>query len=355
MNDNDILKIYDKAKRKQWDECVKSFNNWDIYYTYDYAYSLMQHGDGDMYLIYFEYNSERCCYVVMQKDIARDSIFSDKIENGYYYDWETPYGYGGPLCDMELSSEFCILFKQELFNYCLKHNIVTQFVRFFPITNNYQVVKQMFDIRYMRDTIYIDTSDKDVIWENMDSKNRNMIRKAQKSEVKIERREIDDYEAFVDMYNETMKRNNADEYYFFDLNYFESLKQMRNNAFILYAILDDVIISGAIFMYNDSCMHYHLSGSRWEYRQYAASNLLLYEAALESNRMGISKFHLGGGLTQDDSLFGFKKQFNKNGRLPFWVGRTIFDEVAYDYLLNLRKENDVTFKKDNNFMIQYRK
>lgn len=315
----------------------------------------MQHGDGEMYLIYFEYNSECCCYVVMQKDISEDDRFCGKIDDGRYYDWETPYGYGGPLCDGELSFEAASLFKQELYEYCLKNKIVTQFARFFPISRNYQVARQLFEIRYMRDTIYIDTSDANAIFSNMDSKNRNMIRKAQKSGVKIERREIDDYEAFVDMYNETMKRNNADEYYFFDSDYFESLKQMRDNVFMLYAVLDDTIISGSIFMHSDNCMHYHLSGSKWEYRQYAASNLLLYEAALEANRIGISKFHLGGGLNPDDSLFGFKKQFNKNGRLPFWVGRTVFNKEAYDYLLRVRKENDPHFNINNNFMIQYRK
>ena len=78
---------------------MKSFEHWDIYYLYEYAYSFMLHGDGDIKLIYFEHLGERFCYVVMQKDIADSEKFAGIIEKKKYYDWETPYGYGGPLGD----------------------------------------------------------------------------------------------------------------------------------------------------------------------------------------------------------------------------------------------------------------
>jgi hypothetical protein len=64
---------------------------------------------------------------------------------------------------------------------------------------------------------------------------------------------------------------------------------------------------------------------------------------------------LGGGLSENDSLFGFKKQFNKNGRLPFYVGRTIFIRSVYDYLLGVRKQLDAEFDPNNDFLIQYRR
>ena len=101
-------------------------------------------------------------------------------------------------------------------------------------------------------------------------------------------------------------------------------------------------------------MHYHLSGSYNEYRQYSAGNLLLYEAACWGSESGIQYFHLGGGMKPNDSLFGFKKQFNKTGSIPFVVGRTIFEETSYHTLLNLRKQIDPEFDINNELMIQYR-
>ena len=60
-------------------------------------------------------------------------------------------------------------------------------------------------------------------------------------------------------------------------------------------------------------------------------------------------------MAPDDKLFGFKKQFNKNGRVPFVVGRTIFNKAGYDELLKRRKETDPLFDPENSYMIQYRR
>ena len=86
------------------------------------------------------------------------------------------------------------------------------------------------------------------------------------------------------------------------------------------------------------------------------SNLLLYEAALWCCNHGVHKLHLGGGVSlEEDGLFHFKKQFNKYGRIGFYVGRTIFDKAKYNFLCNQRHKEDSTFDVNNSFMIQYRR
>ena len=151
-----------------------------------------------------------------------------------------------------------------------------------------------------------------------------------------------------------MQKDSADEYYFFKENYFKAQLELKDNACIFYAMLDGKPIAASIMYYNDKYIHYHLSGTRTEYRKYAPSNLFLYEAAHWASERGIVQFHLGGGITQDDKLFEFKKQFNKKGRLPFFIGRTIFDEEKYQTLISIRREADSTFNIDNDRMIQYR-
>ena len=47
--------------------------------------------------------------------------------------------------------------------------------------------------------------------------------------------------------------------------------------------------------------------------------------------------------------------FNKNGRIAFTVGRTVFDQEAYEELLKVRKKIDPDFDIKNKFMIQYRR
>ena len=351
-----MLKLYDKSEKDAWNKIVKSFQNWDIYYLYEYAYSFMLHGDGDMYLIYFTDGEERMVYVVMQKDISSSNTFTGLLEPHVYYDWETPYGYGGPLIDDKLSVEAQQLFEKELKEYCQEHRIVSQFLRFHPLLKNFEVLPELIDTRYLRDTIFMDTEvDAAGIMMNMDSKNRNMVRKAIKNGVTIVKRDITDIDEFVQMYNETMKKHGADEYYTFGHEYFDYLSEMGDNACLFYAMYDGISISSAIIYYNEQYAHYHLSGSHTAYRKYSPSNLLLYEIACWANKKGIKRFHLGGGMEPDDSLFGFKKQFNKNGRAPFVVGRTIFNRDHYDNLLTLREKADKTFNRNNSFMIQYRR
>ena len=181
-----------------------------------------------------------------------------------------------------------------------------------------------------------------------------MVRKATKNGVTIVRKNIDSYQDFLPIYEETMNKDNADDYYYFEEEYFKSQRELSDNACIFYAMFDGKPIAAAIMYYNDRFIHYHLAGTITEYRKYAPSNLLLYETACWASEKGIKKFHLGGGITQDDNLFGFKKQFNKKGRLPFVIGRTILNQNAYDELMQLRKQVDPGFDTDNSRMIQYR-
>lgn len=334
---------------------MKSFQNWDIYYLYEYAYSFMLHGDGDIFLIYFENGADRFCYTVMQSDIADAPPFLGAFPKGKRFDWETPYGYGGPLADRAVSEESQRIFQQEIIDYCGEKGVVSQFVRFHPLLKNYDTLPSVIETRYLRDTIFIDTASPELIWSNMDGKNRNMVRKAQKNGVKIVKKSMEDFDEFLSMYAETMEKNGAEAYYVFNRDYFRSLSAMADYAFILYAVYDGIPISGSIMYYNDRYMHYHLSGSHTEYRKYSPSNLLLYEAACWAAAHGIKQLHLGGGMAPEDSLFGFKKQFNKNGRASFVVGRTIFDQDTYKKLLDIRKDRDPNFDVDNGFFIQYRR
>lgn len=337
-----------------WNEIVKSYGKWDIYYLAEYALSFQLHGDGTPLLLHYKDENDDFCYVVMKRDIAEDPLFSGVLERQRYYDFETPYGYGGPLTNDGISSMGQKKFLKELGQYTKENQIISQFVRFHPLLANHITAPEVFDTRYLHKTVYIDTSSEELIMKNMDSKNRNMVRKAIKNDVFIIRKDIGEYKDFIPIYEETMDKDSAAEYYYFSEEYFREQQKLKNNACFFYAIKDNIPIAGAIMYYNEQFMHYHLAGSHSEYRKYSPGNLLLYEAACWASKEGIKQFHLGGGIVEDDNLFGFKKQFNKNGYLPFYIGRTIFDSEGYSLLMEKRKTIDPSFDFNNNRMIQYR-
>lgn len=350
------MNVYTVDQAACWNQYVKSFSNWDVYYLCEYAISLRLHGDGVPLLICYEDAASRMCYVVMKRDISEDARFKKSIERNKYFDLETPYGYGGPLVDGTFSVNSQQTFLNELFEYCKDENIVSQFVRFHPLLNNHKEFSSITQNRYLHDTIFMDTSSDELIFSNMDSKNRNMVRKANNAGIQVVKRPMDDYQAFFEMYYETMRQHDADDYYYFHKKYFAFIEStLKDNAAIFYAMLDNKPIAGAMFLFNETTMHYHLAGMVREYRSLAAGNLLLYEAAVWACKSGIARMHLGGGLNESDNLFGFKKQFNKNGRLPFYIGGTIFIEQTYDHLLEIRKKADPEFDVNNPFLIQYRR
>lgn len=348
-----MLKIINGNNAEEWNALVKGFRNWDVYYLFEYANSLSVHGDGEPLLICYEDDKCRICYAVMRRDIGSSSQFAG-LDTDSLSDLETPYGYGGPLAEGEIDAKSRVAFECELNKYCKSEGIVSQFVRFHPLLGNHAVLPETIETRALHETIYVDLASLETIDANMDSKNRNMVRKAQKSGVTIECCSINDYRDFMEIYIETMDRDAAADYYYFQEDYFEALRTLHDNACIFYAILDGERIGGSIILYNDRYIHYHLSGTRTEYRGVASGNLLLYEIARWGSVRGIRQFHLGGGLGSDDGLFRFKKRFNKNGFLPYVIGRTIFDREKYDLLRSIRSKSDPEFDPDNGFMIQYR-
>ena len=93
------------------------------------------------------------------------------------------------------------------------------------------------------------------IMRNMDTKNRNMVRKALKNGVYVVQDQGRYLNEFIDIYTETMERDKADRYYFFNKDYYEFLiREMPENVRFFYAYMNGKMISCAIILY--SCLLY---------------------------------------------------------------------------------------------------
>lgn len=336
----------------QWNSIVKSFNDWDIYYTREYNMSLKIHGDGDPLLFYYHTGNQRVLDVAIKNDISDSYEFLKKKE---FYDLETPYGYGGPL--IQGSSSVIDDYYIQLKHYCIENNIVSEFIRFHPLLKNdiYLAKKDYCTISPIKETIYMKLDSTKQIMQEIDSKNRNMIRKAIRNEIEIFHDGGEHLDEFYDIYTKTMKSNQASEYYYFNMEYFNYLKNNLNDKIQwFYAKYQGNIISSSIILFCNNRMHYHLSGTLPEYKNLAANNLLLYNVAIWGSEMHFKTFHLGGGISSNDSLFNFKKKFNKNGNLQFYIGKFIFNEKKFNELIKFRAENDVEFDSNNKRLITYR-
>ena len=98
-----MLSIISINESNKWDEVVKSFNNYDIYYISSYVKAFQIHGDGDPILFYYKDKYIRAINVAMKRDIGKDSKFNGKIPLNTYFDLSTPYGYGGFLIEGDIN------------------------------------------------------------------------------------------------------------------------------------------------------------------------------------------------------------------------------------------------------------
>lgn len=338
MSHLQVISINDS---EEWDAIVRSFKDYDVYYLSGYAKAFQIHGDGEPILFYYDDGDTRAMNVVMKRDIANDVHFAGKLPEGAFFDIVTPYGYGGFLFNGEASEEKLKVFDSEYSGFCKSEGIISEFVRFHPFLQNTNILSGIYQITKLGKTISINLNSKEQIWSELTSKNRNMIRKAQKSGVEIFwGRSIELYRDFIKLYNVTMDKDNAKEYYYFGESFYKSiLNDLKHNALIFYAVYQDKIIAMSIILFANQKMHYHLSSTNEEYQHLAPTNLLLLEAARWGCENGYNVFHLGGGFgSKEDSIYKFKSSFNRNSDNTFSVGKKIFDEEKYEELISIRQK-----------------
>lgn len=335
-----MLSVYTLEQCQEWDTVVRSFADYDVYYLSGYVKAFQLHGDGEPLLFYYDDHNVRGIHAVMKRDIGKDPNFSGKMKENQYFDFSTPYGYGGWLIEGERPEPVFDSYRR----WCERNFIVSEFVRFHPVLKNERGCLETYEVEALGETVAMDLSSPETIWGNLTSKNRNMVRKARKNGVRIYNGRYPlVYQQFREIYNATMDKDNADQYYYFEPEFYSSiLEDLPQNAQVFYAqTADGSIIAAAIMLTANGRMNYHLSGSLKEYSNMAATNLLLYEAALWGCANGYGTLYLGGGVgSKEDSLFGFKKSFYKGDFYRFHIGKKIFIPSIYEELVNQRAESN---------------
>ena len=144
-------------------------NQKDIYYYEEYV------------KLYESQDSQAKCIVCKENDNTLIMPFIRK-ETDSYYDFETAYGYGGPIVNTECREWiYNALVAAETF--FAENRYVCGFIRFHSLLDNAEYCTSKIHTIFDRETVAIKTDEtEDEIWTNqIISKNRNMIRKAEKN------------------------------------------------------------------------------------------------------------------------------------------------------------------------------
>lgn len=331
-----MLEVYTLDQSDEWDNIVRLFEEHDVYWLSGYVKAFNFHGDGEPLLFYYRDGITRGINVVMRRDVSQDKRFYNMLPENKYYDFATPYGYGGWIIE---GSDTKRVF-DAYYEWLIKNEIVCEFVRFHPMIKNHELSRNFYEVIPLGEVVHMELTKPEDIWNNIISKNRNVIRKAKKNGVKIYNGRFPEiYDNFRILYNATMDKDNAEDYYYFEKEFYESILQdLPQNAQVFWAEKDNKIIAASIMLATNRRMNYHLSGSLREYSSLAPTNLLLYEAALWGCANGYKTLYLGGGVRSgEDSLFKFKRAFYRGELNHFFIGKRVFDKDKYEELISFRQ------------------
>lgn len=268
-----------------------------------------------------------------------------KINNKTYYDITTPYGYGGPIVleciNIEDRKNLVRKYEESFKEYCLDNDIVSEFIRFHPVLKNQSDFGEIYDVVYMRKTLGTNLEAyEDPFHEEFSKSCRKNIRRALRDGItfKVEENPTN-IDEFLIIYNSTMDRNDANEYYYFGKKYFNNMiDKFKNNVILVSAIYDNKIIAAGLYFVFDEMIHIHLSGTLNEYLELSPAYILRYAVTLWGKENGYKLIHHGGGTSnsEDDSLLGFKKRFAKNTEFDFYIGKKIWNNEIYNELCDYR-------------------
>jgi len=256
-----------------------------------------------------------------------------------YFDLTSAYGYGGPRTIGTVTStekeEFWALFQHAI----EKDRVVSEFIRFMlkrENETNYpgEIVDRGANVICSLD---IDLNSQ---WMDLDYKVRKNVKKATSFNLKLVTDRGEHIDDFLKIYYATMDRREANERYYFKKSFYEKLNAgIKGHMVYFYALKDSEVISAELVLFGKENMYSYLGGTINEYYKMRPNDFLKWEIIKWGHEQNIKNFVLGGGYSDNDGIFRYKRSLAPNGVGRFYSGQRIINIEKYDELVCRRNES----------------
>jgi hypothetical protein len=272
-----------------------------------------------------------------------ENIASLGLNNEPIFDIISPYGYPSLLLSESaiLNREFINCALAEFDRTLKQKNICSAFLRLHPIlSENFADVFPPETFTVNGETISVDlTLSTQEIWARTRRGHQSTINKCKRlgftGTVVPLSTHID---RFMEVYQETMQRVSAKEFYYFDRHYFEELAKLGDRVHLCLVELSGELASACIVYECDRIVQAHLGGTKTEFLSQSPFSLLLDYVRYWAKERGNEYFHLGGGVgSSQDRVYNFKTGFSRQ-KHTFLTLRRIIDAEKYNYLVKYRSQ-----------------
>jgi hypothetical protein len=305
-----------------WRNALRKFDIYESYHTWDF-HRIDTSRDNEFFAL----------EVTSEDSTLFFPVVSRKIPGSEFHDLTSVYGYPGPIyagapkkfpqfLDAALS-RFRDMGYISIFSRCSAFSTTT--------------IEQYPDCYFSSGkiiTIDLSLSMSDQ-WRQYRGNLRREITKAIDIGLKCDKGKLENTSEFIELYHKTMNRLDASSHYYFDEKYMIEMLTSKDFDCRLYLCkYNDKIISGAIFLFCNGVVQYHISASDAAYSKLAATKLIIDFVRRIAFEEGFLILNLGGGFGgQMDHLYNFKRGFTKNEK-EFLLIKKVLDNTAYHDLIS---------------------
>lgn len=325
--------------KRTWDSFCRRFNFNSIYVSFDYLNNVAQLEDnGKAQLAIFESKGHAICHPYIRRDIG---------EMPGVYDLISGYDFGGfwrnTKDEMNGSAivEDCLT---EFEAYCHRHQIVSEFIRFYPFIPVPDTT--VYDITCVEKNVVVDL-DKDYEKISRDyhpSLVRN-IRKADRSAFELnESIKMDD---FIELYYKNLDAIGSSSYYYFPK---QVLSRLRNIQIVGAVDKGKKLCAAQVYLFDGDTVFYYLGASDRSELGKRPNDWLFDKMISRLSQKSYKRLHLGGGVS---SLLKFKQKFSKEG-VSYYIGKKIWNREIYKELERKMEEKRGISLADCSFFPKYR-
>jgi Acetyltransferase (GNAT) domain len=320
------LDVITTANPTAWAAALERAGWHDFYHECWYHQLAEQRGEGRAELLVAAHGGRTVALPLLMRPIPNTQL----------QDATSVYGYAGPAGVFDgLDADACASITAAMRERLIACGTVCLFSRLHPLRDASALLAGAGTIVHAGTTVSIDLGlTPEQQWMGYRADNRNRIGRLRREGYVCRRHDSADIDAFVELYESTMRRVAAKAYYVFGREYYETLVDPQRGGLELWIVSDPEgkPAAAGLFSQRGDIVQYHLSGAADAYRKQAPTTLLLDEVRRSAVDRGASHLHLGGGLGGgEDSLFAFKAGFG-GGRHAFRVWQWILDPRSYQAL-----------------------
>lgn len=247
----------------------------------------------------------------------------------------SPYDFGGfwfSSNDKARRKSLLAGFEPAFVDWARQSNVVCEFIRFHPFSGVGELSFDQYQVTLHCDNVFVDLSQGyEAAWRGYHPTRRRQVKQGQRG--RLQMAFGDDFGQFVTLYHRNLDTLGADAFYYFPVSFLQSIGD--NLELRYFNAPDGRLVAAHTYLIDGDTVFAYLCHSERDSLG-LRPNDFAYDAAIRDfAARGFRRLHFGGG---SPSLYRYKAKFSPD-RVPYYVGRAVFDPDAYRALTEARAAN----------------